>query len=269
MTELIKAAILGLVEGLTEFIPVSSTGHLILTGDLLKFQGALAETFDVVIQIGAILAVMVAFPRRFIRLFDFRRAPTEFAGLRGIMLLALTTLPAVIVGLLGHDFIKAHLYHSLPVAMGLLAGSVWILWVEHSSRSSRCEEVDGLTWRDALWIGVFQCLAMWPGVSRSAATILGAMMLGVGRRAATEYSFLAAVPVLFLAAAYDLLKSFGRLDSHSLPVLGMGLAVAFVSGLITVKFLIRFLSRHTLVSFAWYRIGLGTVVLWLLFRSQI
>lgn len=256
----LSAALMGLVEGLTEFIPVSSTGHLILAGAVLKMPERMQETFDVFIQLGGILAVVAAYPRRFAGLLDLRRRE-GFAGVRGLLLLAVTTLPAIVAGLLLSGTIKEHLFSPLTVAVGLVAGALWILAAERREARVRVETMDGLTWRDALAIGLFQCLALWPGVSRSVSTILGGMSVGVGRRAATEYSFFAAVPVLSLAALYSLYEGWSTLTRADVPAFAIGLAMSFVFGWISVRFLISFLARHKLNVFGWYRLALAAVIL--------
>lgn len=257
---------MGLVEGLTEYIPVSSTGHLILTEAVLGFGETIgkeaAGAFEIFVQTGAILAVVVAFPGRFVDLLKPTRSG-GFAGPRGIGLLVLTTLPAVVVGLLIHDFIMERLFSPPVVAMGLAAGAIWILLAERFPRPVRKEGLDNLGWREALSIGFFQCLAMWPGMSRSAATILGGMMSGVDRKTATEYSFFAAVPVLLGAAVYELYKSASHLKASHVPLFAVGLAVAFVSAWVAVRWLIRYVSGHSLAAFAWYRLALAAIVFWL------
>jgi undecaprenyl-diphosphatase len=271
MTELL-AALMGLVEGLTEFIPVSSTGHLILAGWLCGFEQAVgkevADTFDVFIQLGAILAVVAAYPGRFVILADVRRR-SGFAGIGGIALLALTTLPALVVGLLARKAIKAHLFNPTTVAIGLAAGAIWILSVEWRKPSNRSVGLDGLTWKHALGVGVFQCLALWPGVSRSAATILGGMLCGIDRKTATEYSFFAAVPVLTAAAIFDLYKSLPVLSWQHVPVFAVGTVVSFFSAWAAVRLLIRYVSRHTLTPFAWYRLVVALLVLVLLWGKTL
>lgn len=263
--EILHALLMGLVEGLTEFIPVSSTGHLILVGHLLGIEQTagreVAQTFEVIVQLGAILAVVVAYPRRFAGLLDLRRRE-GFAGLRGLGLLLMTTLPAVIVGAIGHGFIKRTLFHPVTVAIGLIAGAVWIIFVEWRPSRIKKEGVDSLRGTDALAIGLFQCLALWPGLSRSAATILGAMMIGVQRKTAVEYSFFAAIPVLTAASALDLYKSLPFLTAQHVPMFVIGLSVSFLSAWVALKLLLRFLAQHTLVPFAWYRVAVGVFVLW-------
>jgi len=263
MTELLNSFILGLVEGLTEFIPVSSTGHLILAGHLLGFEGERASTFEIFIQLGAILAVVFLYKERFFGLDPFNKGK-GFTGTYGLTLLFLTTLPALLFGAAAHDFIKGHLFNSKTVALGLGIGGVAILLIERFLPKVKRRGIDSLSWSDALSIGFFQCLALWPGVSRSGATILGAMIVGVERKTAAEYSFLAAVPVMFAATTYDLYKSLPLLQASDLPTFGVGFVVSLVSAWFTVKFFIRLLGRHTLNPFGWYRIATATVILWLL-----
>ncbi len=256
------AVVLGLVEGVTEFIPVSSTGHLILVGNLLRFNGERAGTFEVFIQLGAILAIVAAYPRRFNDLFDFSKK-TGFTGARGLTLLLITTIPALILGALGHGFIKQKLFSPLTVAVGLGVGGVWILLTERFLPKAREKDLDSIRWREALAIGLFQCLSLWPGMSRSASTILGGMMSGLERKTATEYSFFAAVPAMCAACLFDLYKGWHLLSAADLPLFAVGFVVSFLSAWAAVKFFIHFLSRHTLTPFGWYRIVLAAVVLWL------
>jgi undecaprenyl-diphosphatase len=267
--ESIYAVIMGIVEGLTEFLPISSTGHLILTDHLLGFEAAVgkdvAQAFEIFIQLGAILAVVAAYPGRFMglmRLGDKR----GFSGLRGIGLLLVTSVPAALLGLATHKFIKEKLFCTGTVAVALAVGAIWILAVEWYKPKAKKEGVDGLDWKDALKIGLFQCLSLWPGMSRSAATILGGMMSGVERKTATEYSFFAAVPIMIAATFYELYKSYQFFSPASFAVLAIGFVVSFFSAWLAVKFFIRFLSRHTLVPFGWYRLILaGLVVWWMIF----
>jgi undecaprenyl-diphosphatase len=267
---IVVAAWLGVVEGLTEFIPVSSTGHLILAGDLLGFESLVGEgpakTFEIFIQLGAILAVVVAYPRRFsglLRLGD----NSGFSGLRGLSLLLLTSLPAGLVGLLARGPIKEHLFQPLTVAVGLAAGAVWILIVERWPPQARRVGLDTLRWQDALAIGLFQCLALWPGMSRSSSTILGGMMLGIERKTAAEYSFFAAVPLLAAAALYELYKSRSTLNAADIPWFAVGFVVSYLFAWLSVRFLIRFLSQHTLAVFGWYRLAIAAAALfWALRR---
>jgi undecaprenyl-diphosphatase len=258
------AVCLGLVEGMTEFLPVSSTGHLILVAHLLAFDRMVgpetAKTFEIFIQLGAILAVVAAYPRRFAGLLrlDNNRG---FSGPRGLGLLAVVSLPGGVLGLLAGKAIKAHLFQPLTVAVGLAVGALWILAVERQLPRTRREGVDALDWKDALGIGLFQCLALWPGMSRSSSTILGGMMLGVERKTATEFSFFAAVPLLSAATLYELYQSRHLLSMDHLLVFAIGFAVSFISAWAAVKFFVRFLSRHTLEPFGWYRLAVAGIAL--------
>ena len=266
----LKAAIMGLVEGLTEYLPVSSTGHLILTGQGLGFERDLghdlASAFEIFIKLGAIFAVLVAYPRRFAGLLDFR-AQEGFAGWRGIGLLLCTTAPALVAGKLLHEHIQQDLFGAKAVAVGLAVGAVWILWVEGKRPCARFSNLDELGWREAVGIGLFQCLALWPGFSRSGATILGAMVLGLDRKTATEYSFFAAIPVLCAASLWSLIGSYQHLQASHVTLFAIGLAVSFVSAFAAVRWLLRFVSHHTLTVFAWYRLVLAAVVLGALWRG--
>ncbi|TAK10077.1 MAG: undecaprenyl-diphosphate phosphatase [Candidatus Manganitrophaceae bacterium] len=260
MVDLLNAVILGVVEGLTEFIPVSSTGHLIIAGHLLGFEGAKASTFEVFIQLGAILAVVVLYKERFFRLLDFSKT-RGFAGWNGFVLLGLTTLPALIFGFLAHKFIKEHLFNTTTVAIGLGVGGVGILLAERFLPKPEKHGLDSLRPQDALLIGLFQCLALWPGVSRAGATILGAMIIGTERKTAAEYSFLAAVPVMFAATGYDLLKSRSFLQAADIPFFAVGLIVSFIAAWLAVRTFIQLLSRYTLTPFGWYRIAAAAALL--------
>ena len=267
---IVVATWLGIVEGLTEFIPVSSTGHLILAGDLLGFESLVgagrAKTFEIFIQLGAILAVVVAYPRRFsglLRLSDH----SGFTGLRGLSLLLLTSLPAGLLGLLARGPIKEHLFQPLTVAAGLAAGAVWILVVERWPPRVRRTGLDQLRWQDALAVGLFQCLALWPGMSRSSSTILGGMMLGIERRSAAEYSFFAAVPLLTAAALYELYKSRSTLHTADIPWFAVGFVVSYLFAWLSVRFFIRFLSQHTLAVFGWYRLAIAAAALFWALRG--
>lgn len=263
--ESILAALMGIVEGLTEFLPVSSTGHLILAGHFSGFEELVgadaAAAFEIVIQLGAILAIVAAYPGRFTGLLRFRDNQ-GFSGIRGIGLLVVTSIPASIVGLFARKFIHEHLFNPVTVAVALAVGALWILLVEHCRPRQRVEGVDSLTWREALIVGLFQCVSLWPGMSRSASTILGGMMAGVERKTATEYSFFAAVPIMIAATCYEVYKSYSLFSAAHLQGLVIGFVVSFISAWLAVKFFIHFLSRHTLAPFAWYRLALAGVVLW-------
>lgn len=261
MTSYLNAIILGIVEGLTEFLPISSTGHLIITGHLLGFTGPKADTFEIVIQLGAILAVVAMYLGTFWGLV--RPTGRPFGGLRGLWLLFLTSLPASLLGLFAHSAIKEHLFSPVTVAFALMVGAAAILLVEKMQIKKSVADLDAITPALALGIGCFQCLALWPGFSRSAATIMGGMILGVDRRAAAEYSFIAAVPIMFAATGYDLLGSWRLFSPDDFMILGVGFAVSFVSAWIAIKGFIALLGRLTLRPFAWYRLALAPVVLWI------
>lgn len=259
MESWLTAVILSVVEGLTEFLPVSSSGHLILAGELLGFTGPLAATFDVVIQLGAILAVVVLYWRRFWGLL--RPDPREaFSGMRGILLLLLTTLPACVFGLLLHSVIKEHLFTPATVAAALAVGALAMIAAERLRLRTTITDLNAMTPRLALGIGLFQCLALWPGFSRSAATIMGGMILGAGRSLAAEYSFIAAVPVMVAATGYDLLKSLHLFSAADLPFFAIGMIGSFVCALAAVKLFIALVGRMTLVPFAVYRLILAPLV---------
>ena len=267
--EYLLAVVMGLVEGLTEFLPISSTGHLILTDHALGFGDLVgkdfAKAFEIVIQLGAILAVVAAYPRRFAGLLRFRDN-RGFSGLRGIGLLVVTSIPAGLLGLVARGAIRTHLFNPITVAAALAVGAVWILLVERFLPRRRVEGVDNLTWREAAAVGMFQCLSLWPGRSRASSTILGGMMVGVDRRTATEYSFYAAVPIMIAATGFELLKSAAQLDTVHLGVLAVGFVVSFLSAWAAVKLFLRFVGRHTLTPFGWYRLALAAVVAWAVWR---
>ena len=253
MDNLFTALILSIVEGLTEFLPVSSSGHLILVGDLLNFSGERAATFEVVIQLGAIMAVVVLYWKRFWGLV--RPEPyVRFAGMRGIMLLILTSLPASVLGLLLHSTIKTYLFSPLPVLGALVVGAVVMIFVERRKFKPSYITLDDMTPKLALGIGCFQCLALWPGFSRSASTIMGAMLLGSKRSLAAEYSFIAAVPIMIAATGYDMLKSWHLFTAADIPFFAVGMIGSFFSALLAVKVFISLMGRVTLVPFAVYRL---------------
>ena len=255
----LAAALMGVVEGITEYLPISSTGHLVLTRHWLGLQ--FHESFDGGLQSGAVLAVVVEYRARFRSLLDVRaRSPAGFAGLRGWLWLALTTLPAVVLGLLFHSAIKARLFGPAPIAIALFVGGLAMILLERFLPARPDEGLDSLGWKRALGIGFFQCLAMVPGTSRSMATILGARLMGIGRKTAAEYSFFAAVPVLVLAGIYDLLKGLDTLCPADLLPYAVGLAVSFFVARLAIRFLIRLLARHTLEGFGWYRLAMALLV---------
>lgn len=261
MYELFAALVLGIVEGLTEFLPISSTGHLILTGDLLGMTGPKVETFEIVIQLGAILAVVVIYKERFLSLVR-PQAGYRFAGVRGLWYLFLTCLPASVVGLLAHDAIKEKLFAPVPVAWALGVGALAIFVVEALPRKPKAHTLDDMNAKLALGVGLFQCLSLWPGFSRSASTIMGGMLLGAERMLAAEYSFISAVPIMFAATGYDLLKSMDYLSAGDIPFFAVGFVVSFFAAWIAVKGFISLLGRWTLRPFAVYRLILAALVLW-------
>jgi undecaprenyl-diphosphatase len=256
----LSTIILGLVEGLTEFLPISSSGHLILTGVLLGHTGDKAASYDIIIQLGAILAVAVMYRERFAGLF-VPNPRQRFGGTRGMMLLGLTCLPAMAVGFFARKTIKAHLFAPLPVALALTAGAIMILIVESRRRAwDKYHDLDDVSPALALGIGLFQCLSLWPGFSRSASTILGAMILGARRQLAVEYSFICAVPIMIVATGYETWKSWADFSAADLEFLAIGFVTAFISAWIAVKWFISLVSRMTLRPFAVYRIALAACV---------
>lgn len=255
---MLDALILGIVEGFTEFLPISSTGHLILVGNLLGFTGEKAATFEVFIQLGAILAVVALYHRRFTSLGNMKA--TGFAGIKGLKLLAITTIPALIAGFLLHGVIKEKLFNPFTVAIGLLVGGIIIIVVERWHKPTEGVEVDQITEKQALKVGLFQMLALWPGFSRAGATIIGGRLVGLSDNAAVEYSFLAAVPLMVAAVGYDLIKSISNLSSSDLGVFLVGFIAAFLSALIAVKFLVGVVARYSLAPFGWYRVGLALLI---------
>ncbi|HET8546464.1 MAG TPA: undecaprenyl-diphosphate phosphatase [Bryobacteraceae bacterium] len=256
---LLKALVMGVVEGLTEFLPVSSTGHLILAGDLLGFTSEKAKVFEIVIQTGAILAVIWYYRARFAAvpagLFTNRRSQRFIANL------VIAFLPAAVLGLLAGKYIKAHLFKPVPVALAFLAGGLVILWAERRRHTVRVGGVDDMTALDALKVGCAQCLALIPGTSRAGATIIGGLLFGLSRKTATEFSFFLAVPTLLAAGAYDLYKNRALLSSADAGWFAAGLIAAFVSAFLCVRWLLRYISSHDFTAFAWYRIAFAFVVL--------
>jgi undecaprenyl-diphosphatase len=257
---LVKAAIMGVVEGLTEFLPISSTGHLILAGALLGFDDEKAKVFDIAIQTGAILAVIIVYWQK---IRDTLVAlPTQQQAQRFSLNVLIAFLPAVVLGLLFGKAIKANLFTPAVVASTFILGGFVILWAEKRPPTAvRIHEVDEMSPLDALKVGLAQCLAMIPGTSRSGATIIGGMLLGLSRKAATEFSFYLAIPTLIGAGAYSLFKERALLSAADLPMFLVGLVLSFVSAWICVRWLLRYISSHSFVPFAWYRIAFGIVVL--------
>lgn len=267
MSEYLAATILGLVQGLTEFLPVSSSGHLIITSALLHLDSDNIKTFEIAIQFGSILAVVVLYWKRFIGLIP--RGGVErgrFAGFWGLFLLFLTCLPASVVGLLLHSFIKTHLFNPVSVSIALAVGALFIFFAEKYSATRPEPEttvsLDDITPRMALGIGCFQCLSLWPGFSRSTSTIMGGLLLGANRSIAAEYSFIAAVPIMIAATGFSLLADADKLSSADIPFFAVGTFMAFVSALVAIKVLIGLVSRISFRPFAWYRLIIAPLVFW-------
>ncbi len=255
-----SAVILGIVEGLTEYLPISSTGHLILTGSLLDLTGAKQASFDIIIQLGAILAVVVIYWDRFLGLLrpDPRR---KFSGIWGLWLLFLTSLPASVLGLIVHKAIKQYLFGPETVALALGVGAILIFIVEAMPKKKRFTRLDDVTPKLAFGVGIFQCLALWPGFSRSASTIMGAMILGADRQLAAEYSFVAAVPIMVAATGFDFVKNHDVFSVNDLLLLSIGFVVSFIFAWLAVKWFIRLVQTVSLRPFAWYRLALAACVL--------
>jgi len=259
MRPIIEAAILGLVEALTEFLPVSSTGHLIIATELLNFAGPPGKVFEVVIQTGAVLAVLVLYFRRFWDvLLGLRDDP---AARRFVTAIVLAFLPAAVMGVTLHKPIKAFLFNPTVVGVALILGGIAILLIERLRPVPTVNQIENFTPRLALGIGAIQCIAMIPGVSRSGATILGALLMGVTRRAAAEFSFFLAVPTLAGAAVYDLYRNRADITADDMGLIGIGFVSAFLGSLCIIKWFVEFVSRHGYAPFAWYRIVAGTVLL--------
>ncbi|MEX2284799.1 MAG: undecaprenyl-diphosphate phosphatase [Gemmatimonadota bacterium] len=254
-----KAAILGLVEGATEFIPVSSTGHLILAGHFLQFTGEKATTFEIVIQLAAILAIVWLYRAKVFG--TLARAPRDPAARHFLFNLLLAFVPSAIAGVLIHDLIKEQLFNPVSVAWALVIGGVVILLIEWANPAERVTNAEQMPYRKAVGIGLAQVLSLVPGVSRSGATIMGGRTLGLSRAAATEFSFFLAIPTMFAASGYDLMKSWDLLSPSDLPVFAVGFVVSFFSALVVVKAFLGFVAKHTFIPFAWYRIGFGGLLL--------
>ena len=268
---LVKAAILGIVEGLTEFLPISSTGHLILVGSLLGWHDDKAKVFDIAIQTGAMASVIWYFRARITRVLS--GLGSDPAARRFAINILIGFLPAAILGVLFAKHIKSVLFAPVPVAIAFVVGGLIILWVERRVRlggiPARIDDIDAMTWVDALKLGLAQAVALIPGTSRSGATIIGGMLFGLSRRAATEFSFFLAIPTLIGAGVYDTWKYRALLSIDDLPLFAVGLLTAFFSALMVVHWLIRYVSRHDFVPFAWYRIVFGLLLLFTAWTGMI
>jgi undecaprenyl-diphosphatase len=257
MDALAIAILLGIVEGITEFLPVSSTGHLIVSGHLLGFVGDRAASFEVIIQLGAILSVVLLYRRRFLELIPRPVSGFEASNLQGwsgLWRIALATFPALLVGYGARHIIKERLFNPTAVTLALAIGGIAILLVERYAAKRQTSTLERLTLPQALGVGLFQVLALWPGTSRAAATIVGGMLLGLERKSAAEFSFLIAVPVMLAASGYELIKMRHEMAPQNFLQLGVGFIVSFIVALITVKIFVQFLQRGKLTPFAWYRI---------------
>ncbi len=257
---LLKAAVMGVVEGLTEFLPISSTGHLILAGHLLGMHDDKGKVFEIVIQTGAILAVIIVYWQKISS--TVRALPRSAEAQRFALNVFIAFVPAVVLGLLFGKAIKANLFTPEVVASTAIIGGFIILWAERRPESAlRIKEVEDMGWRDALKLGLVQCLAMIPGTSRSGATIIGGMLLGMSRKAATDFSFYLAIPTLIGAGAYSLYKDRALLSLADAPMFAVGLVFSFLSAWVCVRWLLKFISTNSFEVFAWYRIVFGLVVL--------
>jgi undecaprenyl-diphosphatase len=256
----VKALIMGIVEGLTEFLPISSTGHLILAGDLLKFlEKDQRDLFEIVIQLGAILAVVWEYRHKILRVLGNLGNDPQARGL--LMNVLIAFVPAAVLGVLLGDAIKARLFAPIPVAIAFIAGALVILWAERRTHVVRVHDVDAMSRTDAFKVGLAQCLALVPGTSRAGASIVGGLLFGLSRQAATEFSFFLAIPTLGAASLYDLYKHRELLDAHLTGLLIAGFVMSFLSALVAVRALLRYISHHDFTIFAWYRIAFGAIVL--------
>jgi undecaprenyl-diphosphatase len=255
----LKALVLGVVEGLTEFLPISSTGHLILASSLLGMQGEKIKVFELFIQTGAMLAVVWEYRARFARVIA--GAFSDAQAQRFILNLVIAFMPAAVAGLALGKLIKTHLFHPVPVAIAFIVGAFVILWAERRQARVRVASVDDMTWLDALKVGCAQCFALIPGTSRSGATIIGGMLFGLSRRAATEFSFFLAVPTLVAAGLYDTYKNRALFSIDDFGWFSVGFVAAFVSAFVCIRWLIRFVATHDFTIFAYYRIVFGALVL--------
>jgi undecaprenyl-diphosphatase len=255
----IKALILGLVEGATEFLPISSTGHLIIVGDLLNFNDEKGKVFEIVIQLAAIFAVCWEFRRKLID--TALHITIQSKAQQFVLNLFLAFLPAAILGLVFHSFIKEHLFSPITVAIALIIGGFAILFIENKTLKSPTTSIDDLTPMQAIKVGFAQSLALFPGVSRAGATILGGMIFGLNRKTATEFSFFLAIPIMFAATVLDVYKSRDILSFNDVGMFAVGFVTAFLSALIAIRFLLKFVATHDFKLFAWYRIIFGAIVL--------
>lgn len=257
------AVIVGIVEGLTEFLPVSSTGHMIIVGHLLGFEGDLADLFDVFVQLGAILSVLFIYKERFYRFFtkegwDYNKGLSVWHVAAGIV-------PVMLVAFFMYKYIKAYLFSPFTVAIGLALGGLLLMYAEHATKGKEQQlvtDLDKITLKQATWVGIYQFLSLWPGFSRSGSTIAGGLLVGLSREAAAGYTFVIAVPLMFVACLYDLLKHLHQLTAGDLQVLAIGFVVSFVVAYGSVLWFLKFLHKYNLSSFAWYRLALAAFTIW-------
>ncbi|WPO97905.1 undecaprenyl-diphosphate phosphatase [Pseudomonas sp. HR96] len=254
-----QALILGIVEGLTEFLPISSTGHQIIVADLINFGGERAAAFNIIIQLGAILAVVWEFRVKILEIVT--GLPTQRNAQRFTVNLLIAFLPAVVLGVIFADKIHEYLFNPITVAVALVLGGFVMLWAEKRQHTVRVEHVDDMRWHDALKIGCAQCLAMIPGTSRSGSTIIGGLIFGLSRKAATEFSFFLAMPTMVGAAVYSAYKYKDAFKMADVPVIAIGFVTAFVFAMIAVRSLLKFIANHSYAVFAWYRIVFGLIIL--------
>ncbi|WP_226502445.1 undecaprenyl-diphosphate phosphatase [Pseudomonas sp. MWU16-30317] len=254
-----QAVILGVVEGLTEFLPISSTGHQIIVADLINFGGERAMAFNIIIQLGAILAVVWEFRRKILEIIT--GLPTQRNAQRFTLNLFIAFLPAVVLGVIFADLIHEYLFNPITVAVALVVGGFVMLWAEKRQHQVRVDHVDDMHWTDALKVGCAQCLAMIPGTSRSGSTIIGGLLFGLSRKAATEFSFFLAMPTMVGAAVYSGFKFRHLFRAEDLPVFIIGFIVAFIFAMIAVRALLKFIANHSYAVFAWYRIAFGILIL--------
>lgn len=264
LNDTFNAVIMGIVEGLTEFLPVSSTGHLILTAQLLDFKGERAKTFEIIVQLGAVLAVFVLYFKRFLRFFKITPGFMKRPGIN-IIHVGLAMAPAAVLGLILHDLIKNYLFGPWPVLVSLVAGAILMIVAERSRVPVTAETMDDITYKQAFLIGIFQCLALWPGFSRSGSTISGGLLLGTSQKAVAEFTFIVSVPIMFAATGLDLYKSRDYLTFDDFGLFLTGLSVSFIVGMLAVVTFINAIKRLKLSWFAYYRFILAVIFFLILY----
>ena len=263
MDQNLIAVIVGIVEGLTEFLPVSSTGHMIIVGHLLGFDDNVADVFDIFVQLGAILSVIFIYKERFRRFFTEDGWNID----RGLSVwhIAAGIVPVMAVAFFLHKYIKLYLFNPFTVAIGLALGGILLMFAEYQTKEKQaelCHDIDKMTLKQATWVGIYQFLSLWPGFSRSGSTIAGGLLVGLSREVAAQYTFLIAVPLMFVACIYDLLKNLNHLSSGDFQILGIGFVVSFIVAYASVLWFLKFLQKYNLTSFAYYRIILSLVTMW-------